>query len=642
MPISESTMPITEDDETLAALLCDVELPALLPALAYLTSDMALVAPELRGAPRMEGAALAPQGGMSSEAQEAARQLAFEALRKLRDCPRTEAAEPAPDVLRTLMHFITGDTADDYEPLLIQELGLGSRLDADEIGASPVGRRGDFLVAVVGAGMSGLVAAYTLARAGLPFVVLERNADVGGVWLENDYPGCRLDTNNFAYSFSFAQTNDWAQQYSPRAAIHKYFRDFADEHLLRPHIRFGTEVVGAAFDETSCAWTLRLRDRDGNESFLEAQAVISAVGQLNKPSYPPISGRDRFAGTSFHTARWNHDIDLTGRRVAVIGTGASGYQVIPAIAGRVSQLLVFQRSAPWALPAPTYHEDLSPGLRWFFHHVPHYHRWFRFYQFWAAVEGMRPYAAVDPEWTKPGSVSARNESLRQALVEHIEAQYVDRPDLVKKVVPDYPPYAKRMLRDNGDWANTLKRDHVKLITDPIVEITEHGLRTSDGVEHDVDVIIYATGFSASQFLSSMVITGRQGVELHEQWAGDARAFLGITIPNFPNFFCLYGPNTNLVLNGSIIMFSELAMQHALACIEMVIAGGHRAIECRREPFESYNRRIDAQNKCMAWGLPTVRNWYKNAFGRVSQNWPLSTFDYWSLTREPSHHDYQFL
>ena len=269
-------------------------------------------------------------------------------------------------------------------------------------------------------------------------------------------------------------------------------------------------MIRLAFDDETATWTVVVRAEDGREEVMRAQAVVSAVGQLNQPNFPDIPGRDRFRGLSWHTGRWRHDVELGGLRVAVIGTGASAYQVIPAIGRQVGELRVFQRSAPYMLPTPSYHAAISPRLHWLFEHVPDYHRWYRFYQFWTSVEGRRPFSEVDPEWHDGRSVSEVNETLRRSLVEHLQSQYATRPDLREKVVPDYPPYAKRMLRDNGVWASTLKMEHVHLVTEPIEEITERGIRTADGVEHEVDAIIYGTGFRARDFLAPMRVTGRSG------------------------------------------------------------------------------------------------------------------------------------
>jgi 4-hydroxyacetophenone monooxygenase len=642
MAMNSAAAPIN-DERTLERALQDAELVPLMATLAYVTGDLSLVAPELQPPRRGKNALIAPQGGMPADLQALCRARALTALRRFRDGGSVVADEPTPETLRAIVQYVTGELAEGYEDLALQELGITTADQEGRRWTKPaVAPDVELSVVVVGAGMSGLAAAHKLHEAGIPFTVLERNADVGGVWLENDYPGCRLDTNNFAYSYSFAQKDDWPQQYSRQPDIRGYFHRIATDFDLRPHIRFGVEVTALKFNETDCSWSVSTRGPDGQASELRCQSVISAVGQLNQPSYPSIPGRDHFRGPSFHTARWDHDVDLAGLRVGVVGSGASAYQVIPSIADEVAELRIFQRTPPWALPAPSYHDDIADGLKYLFQHVPQYHRWFRFYQFWIAVEGMRDFAVVDPEWKGAGAVSAANDSLRSVLTDHIRNQYLHRPDLLDKVLPAYPPYGKRMLRDNGVWAQTLHKEHVMLVTDGIEEVTESGIRTTDGVEHELDVIIWGTGFSASNFLASMSVTGRGGADLHETWAGDARAYLGITVPGFPNLFCLYGPNTNLVLNGSIVMFSELAMNYVLECLHLLLTTGHRAMDVQAPVFEAYNQRVDEANQLMAWGAPGVTNWYKNATGRVSQNWPHSTLDYWDMTRRPNASDYEFL
>ena len=642
MPINRTPEPITEDADYIRAMLDDADLPALLVTLAQITGDLTLLREDLRPPMNPMSAGIDPQGGMSQEAQAKAKKVALEALLRFRDGGCLVAADPDHQKLRQLMEFITGNVSEDYIPLLRHEIGIPVETGAPTWQKDDLAPDTDFTVVIVGAGMSGLAAAHRLAQAGVDFVVIEKNEDVGGTWLENSYPGCRLDTPNFAYSYSFAQKDDWPDQFSTRDAIHRYFRDVAEDFSIRPRVRFGTEVISASFDDEGRNWTLRMRGPDGTEESAQAHAVITAVGQLNRPNYPEITGRECFAGRSFHTATWDHEVPLTDQRVAVIGTGASAYQVVPSIADDVGELRVFQRHAPWLLPTPNYHDEIPDGLQWLFRYVPYYHRWYRFYQFWIAVEGRMPLVEVDPGWSSEGTVSPANADLRRQLVALLESQFSDRPDLLEKVVPTYPPGAKRMLRDNGVWAETLKKSHVQLVTDGIEEITERGIRTSDGVEHEVDVIIYGTGFQASNFLTPMTITGSEGVDLHEHWDGDARAYLGITVPGFPNLFCLYGPNTNLVVNGSITLFSECAVHYALECIRTLLTKGHAAMDCRPEQLDAYNRQIDEGNSRMAWGASNVSSWYKNQAGRVTQNWPFKLVDYWRLTREPDLHDYTFL
>ncbi|WP_033292568.1 flavin-containing monooxygenase [Amycolatopsis jejuensis] len=632
---------ITESTAFLAEALRDADLPSLLPALAHLTGDTSLLADRFRPAPPSPAADVLPQGGMSGAAQQEARELALAALAAYRDRGCPEPAQPGPREQRELIRFVTGSENDAYLPLLANELGLAGDTGAPWWTKDEIAPGTEFTVAVIGAGMSGLAAAHRLGQAGIPYVVLEKNPEVGGTWWANRYPGCRLDTSNFAYSFSFAQKAGWQHQFSPRGEIHDYFRHIADDFDLRARIRFGTEVVSASYDSATAKWELRYRTAEGADGTLTVNAVISAVGQLNRPHYPDIKGRESFRGRSFHTAEWPADLDLSGARVAVVGTGASAYQVIPAISDTVGELSVFQRTAPWMMPTPTYHDKIPPGLAWLFGRVPHYHSWYRFLQFWNSLEGRRQYLLVDPEWESTESVSELNDRVREALTENLEKQYADRPDLLAKVIPPYPPFVKRMLRDNGDWARTLKQPHVHLVTDPIREITPTGIRTADGVEHEVDVIIYGTGFRASEFLEPMTVTGPGGVDLHRHWNDDPRAYLGVTIPGFPNLFCLYGPNTNLVLNGSIILFSEAGVHYVLDCLRELLSRNKKAMDCRIGPFTEYNRRIDEANQRMAWSFAGVNSWYKNKLGRVSQNWPLPIVEYWRLTRQVEPGDYRF-
>ena len=633
MPLAHSLPPLTAGDDELAGMVAQAELPALLITLAHITGDLSLLDPALRPPLRPSLAAIEPQGGMSPEAQTRAREVALEALKRFRDGGSRVLAEPGPEELHRLMSFLTGEVDEEYVPLLQHELGFPVDAGAPEWTVQDVAPGRELSAVVVGAGMSGLAAAHRLRQAGIAVTVLERNPDVGGVWFENGYPGCRLDTNNFHYSYSFAQKEDWPQQFSSRDSIYGYFRAVAEDLTLRELIRFRTEVTSAAWDDVTARWRVTCAGPDGVQ-VLDADVVVSAVGQLNTPNIPGLPGQDRFVGLSFHTARWPEGLDLTGKRVAVIGTGASAYQVVPSIVDQVGELHVYQRTAPWMLPTPTYHDDIAPGLRALFERVPFYARWYRFFQFWTAVEGRRAIVQVDPEWTEKGSVSAVNAAVRRGLEEHIRSQYTDRPDLAERVVPEYPPGAKRMLRDNGVWARALKQPHVELVTERILEITEKGIRTADGEERAVDVIVWGTGFKASDFLDSMTVRGRGGVDLHEQWGGDARAYLGIQVPHFPNLFCLYGPNTNLVVNGSILLFSECAIHYSLECLRQMLAGGHRSVEVSQQAFDEFSRAVDAGNAAMAWGASDVNSWYKNAFGRVTQNWPFTLLEYWQRTRRP--------
>ncbi|HEY8547003.1 MAG TPA: NAD(P)/FAD-dependent oxidoreductase [Acidimicrobiales bacterium] len=643
-PFVRPVVPIVESDDELRRILEDARIPPLLPALAYATGDLSLLRDHLRPDPLLFSM---PQGGLTDEQQAEIRRLALEALIAFRDGGCRVADPPGDDdVLRIMEHAVGGSGMAEYLPLLEEELAHrgedrrapGWRLD--EV-APDVAARGDggFRVAVIGAGMSGLLAAHRLQQAGVPFVVLEKNDDVGGTWYENAYPGCRVDNPNHNYSYSFAQRHDWPAHFSTQEVLREYFDACADAFDLRRHVRFGVEVVAARWSDTERRWTVEL---DTGET-LTADAVVSAVGQLNRPLLPDIPGRDGFAGPAFHTARWDPTVDLRGKRVAVIGTGASAVQVIPEIAPIVGELTVFQRTPPWLGPTPDYHAPVAAGLQWLYDHVPSYSEWNRFCIFWQMGDGVLDGVRVDPNWQGDGgSVGPMNEMLRQMLTLYLNEQFADRPDLLPHVVPTYPPGAKRLLRDNGVWAGALKRDNVHLVTTPIREITPTGVVTEDGTLHEVDVIVHGTGFQASRFLTPMTVTGRGGIDLHEHWAGEPRAYLGITVPGFPNLFCLYGPNTNIVINGSIVYFSECGVRYILECLRLVLATGSAALDVRPEVHDRYNEEVDAENRRMAWGASDVSSWYKNDTGRVSQNWPFTLLAYWQRTRRPDPDEYELI
>jgi 4-hydroxyacetophenone monooxygenase len=374
---------------------------------------------------------------------------------------------------------------------------------------------------------------------------------------------------------------------------------------------------------------------------LTANAVIAATGQLNRPRWPDIPGQDRFRGVAFHSAQWEHQHDLTGKRIAVIGTGASAFQFVPVIAEQAGDIQVFQRTPPWMSPTPEYFQEIPAQKHWLLNHVPYYAKWYRFWMFWRTAEGLLASVTRDPAWNdQNGSVSAKNEELRQLLTAYVSELCADDPALLEKLIPEYPPAGKRMLRDDGRYLRALRRPNVHLLTDRIEEINETGVRTADGRQHDVDVIIYGTGFHADRFLWPMKITGVGGVDLQAHWDGDPRAYLGITVPGFPNLFCCYGPNTNIVVNGSIIFFSECEVRYILGCIALLLETGRRALDPKPEVHDAYNRRIDEGNAQMAWGAPNVRSWYKNAKGRVTQNWPFSLLEFWQRTRTPDPADYR--
>ena len=632
--------PISADDDTLWNALQEAHVPSLMCALVHLTGDLDLLRGDIRPSAEFFGD---PQAGISEAQQRQMRELAFDALREWRDGKRSLAPAPSGEHLQEMINFIVGQPVHgDYVEFLTQELALhGEDPFAppcfDDI---PAERKQAFPVAIIGAGMSGILAAIRLKEAGIPYTIFEKNADVGGTWFENTYPGCRVDSPNHTYSYSFAP-KDWPQHFSAQEVLRQYFDHTATVYDLKQSVRFQTEVEKLAWDEAPRCWTLHLKRADGTREEVRARAVIAAVGQLNRPHYPEeIEGHGSFEGPAFHSAHWDHDVDLEGKRVGVIGTGASAFQFIPRLAERVASLTVFQRTPPWMSPTPEYHQYVAEGKHWLLNHVPYYAKWFRFWMFWMTSEGLLSMVTVDPEWTgRRDAISAGNDQLRELLAAYMHELCEGDEELASKVIPRYPPGAKRMLRDDGTYLRALKRDNVQLVTDSIRRITSGGLET-DGKQFEFDVLIYGTGFHASKFLWPMEVVGQSGIEIHEQWGVDPRAYLGITVPNFPNLFMCYGPNTNIVVNGSIVFFSECEVRYILGCLRLLFDEQADALEVKPEVHDGYNERIDAANRRMAWGASDVSTWYKNEKGRITQNWPYTLLDFWKMTKRPDLKDFQ--
>ncbi len=549
--------------------------------------------------------------------------------------------EPPPHLLRRMLGAgVAAEIPDEYMPMIIEETMLDDRDPKTVHWRTGPKNLDAFKAVIIGAGVSGLGMAIKMQEAGIPFVIYEKNHTVGGTWLENGYPGCGVDTPNHFYSLSFEPNHDWPEHFSKRNELWNYLEKLADKYDIRRHIRFNTEVTSAIFNEADALWDLTIRDRAGTTETSRVNVVISAVGQLNRPSIPDIKGMNDFAGPLFHTARWDASQDLKGKRVAMIGTGASGMQVGPTIAPDVEHLTIFQRSAHWAVSNPNYHAAVSPGKMAALKHIPFYAKWYRFQLMWASSDGLHASLHVDPNWATPDqSLNAANQKFRDDITAYIKTQIGDRPDLLDMVVPPYPPYGKRMLRDNH-WYKSLTRDNVTLTNDPIDHITPDGVVTKDGTEHKADIIVMATGFVAQKMLWPMEVRGRDGQSIRDLWGDDnPRAFLGITVPNFPNMFLLYGPGTNLAHGGSAIYHSECQIRYIMQCLREMLETGARSMEVRQDPHDAFNELLDQTHAKMVWAHRGVGNWYKNKDGRVVTNSPFRLIDYRRMTEHLDRNDY---
>ena len=463
-------------------------------------------------------------------------------------------------------------------------------------------------VAIIGSGFGGIAAAVRLAQAGVSdLVIFEKSDDVGGVWRENTYPGAACDVASHLYSLSFAPKTDWSRRFAPQAEIHRYLQTVARDFDVLRHIRFGAEVLAAAFDEDSGTWRLSL----GGGAEHEADVLITATGQLSRPSTPTIPGLEEFQGTLFHSAQWNHDHDLTGDRVAVLGTGASAIQFVPAIAPQVASLTVFQRSAPYVFGKPDrlYRARATRA----FARVPGLLRLSREGTYFS--NELRSLGFN----TEPRLLFAHKARFRK----HLEEAVPD-PVLRQKLTPTDPIGCKRILLSN-DWYQALQLPQVDVVTDRLAEVRPHSVVTVDGTERPVDTIVLGTGFAATEFLAPMRITGRDGRDLHEQWSDGASAYLGTVVPGFPNLFVLYGPNTNLGHNSILVML-EAQIGWVVQAVRALRDGRARRLEIRREVAETFDAWVRERvgHTVFAGGC---HSWYLTAGGRNTQNWPASTLTF---------------
>ena len=620
--------PFTTSDADIAAALEDVSIPALLLSCVHMSGEASI----LDGPLRPRGIFLNEvQGYLSEEDKAAARALAMKVICDYRDrgCP-----EPAPldaDVLKRMMDWLVcEDVPVEYVPMMLEEMCLEG---ADARRLPAVDSAADLPVVVIGLGMSGLLAAIRLKEAGFPFTVLEKNDGVGGTWFENAYPGARVDVGNHFYCYSFEPSDHWSEYFAQQPELQAYFEGVMTKHGIEPHVRWRTEVTACRWDGQR--WQVEL---DTGE-VINARAVISAVGQLNRPFVPDLPGE--FSGPSFHTAQWDHDVDLTGKDVVLIGAGATGFQMAPAIADQVRHLTVIQRTAQWMFPNPDYHKAVGPGMRWALRHLPFYGRWFRFLVFWPGCDvGLRA-ARVDPDWPhQERSVSETNELTRHFFTDWIASQVGDDEELLAKVVPDYPPTGKRTLQDNGSWLRTLTRPDVELVRAGVDHLEPDGVVDSSGRKHPADVIVWATGFRVNEPLLPLRIIGRDGVDLREHWGNRPRAYLGMTVPAFPNCFLLYGPGTNLAHGGSLIFHSECEVRYVVQCLQHLARTGANALEPKPERYDDWYARSQAELKQLVWSSPHIEHsFYKNSDGDIHSLSPWRLVDFWNWTNAPDLDDF---
>ena len=549
-------------------------------------------------------------------------------------------ADPDLSVIDALLDHAAGSPLPPAEhALLYKEMGL---TDSGEVHWTT--RRPDaadsFHVLIIGAGLSGIAAARHFTRLGIDFEVVEKSDNCGGTWHHNTYPGCGVDIASHYFSYSFARKSDWDRYYAKQPEILAYIRDCVATEGLTDSISYNTEVLSATWHEHDQTWLVATRTVDGDARNIRANIVISAAGLLHRPSLPDLPGLTDFEGPAFHAAEWDHSVPVQGKRVALIGTGASGNQIGPALAPIVDHLTVFQRSAQWNVGVENYSDTVTDGEKWLLAHVPAYARWFRARTLLSQNDVMRPAQTVDPDWHgDDGSISAENARMREVLTQYIVDELGDRQDLLPQVLPDYPPFTKRMLRDNG-WYRMLRRENVELVCSRTPRFEADAIIDDAGNRHPIDVAVFATGFEASKMLASYSVYGRQGTSIRDVWGDDdPRAYLGITVPGFPNFFIMYGPNTNIGTGGSIFAQAENWSRYIADLVKTMIERNVAAAEVSDDACTRYNEQLDARLAQMVWSASPAGTWYRNKAGRVTTNMPWTSFEYWAMTQEVNLDDF---
>ncbi len=503
-------------------------------------------------------------------------------------------------------------------------------------GGTPPKNVDEFKVAVIGTGISGLNVAVQLKQAGIPFVVFEKNPEVGGSWFENRYPGARVDTSSRGYTHLFSYDYPYEYSYSPRDHNLKYFKWVADTFGIRGNILFNTEVTSMDWDDATAQWTLKSQGPSGPGT-AQFNAVISCVGFLSRPQMPQIEGMDSFGGHLFHTAAWPEGVDVKGKRVAVVGSGASGYQTTPVIAETAAHISLFQRQPNWCLEDEIYLKKLPPQALWLDRNFPFYSNYVRF-RVGALInpELSKAGIQVDPDFHDPHTLSAGNKATRDMCVAFATRKLGSRPDLLEKMIPNFPPMASRPIRVDADYSvyDALLRDNVSLVTDAIEKITPKGI-VSGGVEHEFDIISFATGFKANDYLWPMEVRGRGGVRIEEVWAKDGpRAYLGAMVPGFPNLFMCYGPNSNNFGGFTVVDLLELVAQFALRCIAGLIESQQRSVEVTDDGYWRFASILDEVERKMVYMDPRAHNYYQHG-GRSCVNGPIDIRRMWRWLNDPA-------
>ena len=533
--------------------------------------------------------------------------------------------EPPEDELRVLMNMATAEEMGDLEFEARRQLPAFREFPftTDWTNGKPELPEG-FMVAVIGSGFSGLAMAVQLERLGIPYVVLERQPEPGGTWTINRYPDIRVDTISITYEFSFEKDYRWSEYFGRGAEVRGYLDYVSRKYGVHENTRFNRDLKRATFDEDRDVWVLEVDSPDGIET-IEANAIVNAVGTFTNPRRPQFVDQESFEGEMLHPARWPADWDATGKRVGIIGNGSTGVQLLAPIAADADHVTVFQRTPQWISPRDKYGQVMEPEVLWLIDNFPGYWNWWR-YMAIAALFQTHKFLIEDAEWqAQGGTFNPLNDKIRDDLTAYIKAQTGGREDLIEKLLPDYAPFSRRPVVDNG-WYQALTRDNVELVTEPIARLTPKGIETADGTVHEIDALVTATGFETMQYLWPAEYLGKGGVNIHDFWSKDGpRAYLSMMAPNFPNMFMLYGPNSQPVSGGTgLPIWYVIWSAYSAQLLVRMLEEGKSRVEVKHDAYERYNAALDEEAKKLLllqeYGAPE-KNYYVNEFGRLQVNAP---------------------
>jgi cation diffusion facilitator CzcD-associated flavoprotein CzcO len=623
------------DLDELRANLHEADPGVLVAVLAQLTGDPSVVD---RFAPKISYVPDPPERAGVTDPDTAA--TLIDAVATALAAPRRAAAVAADDLdlfTRLLPVALGTDVDSEHVPLLWEQGGF---MPSQPTLPRTVPIPETMTVAIIGAGIAGINAALAAAEEGVSYEVFDRNHEVGGTWLTTRYPGIGVDTPSAYYSLSRELNPEWSNYYPQGAEYQAYLVALADKHRLREHTRFNTEVQALWWDDDQQHWQIHSVTGGGVREISHARVVVTAAGYLNRPRWPDVTGRDTFGGVSVHSALWDPELDLTGKRVAIIGAGCTAVQIVDACVDQVEHLTVFQRQPHWVAPRKRLSDDVPSHRRYLGRHLPHYVNWHRLKSYWATADNNYPIILVDPQWSQSHlSTSPANDVLLQMCQQYIDDTFGAGSELAKKVTPDFAPYGKRIIRDPGGYYAALTREHVDVEASEPAAVDETGILTEDGRHIDLDVIVYATGYHLD-FLSTIDIRGRGGKRLADEWGESPRAYRGGTVPGFPNLFITSAPNYSPGHGAGANFSMEVLGHYMIECLQLMALRGASTIEVTEQAYQDYVAAIDDAMAGTVWcHTPNAHTYYRSGSGRVVVATPFRLVDLWHQHRAPVESDF---